>query len=162
MQSLDTFVSGKQGNMKAQTKHLTSFVLNPKFILLTLAFLNVLAVPARYGRVCFYNWSDALGFAFLILVAALALWLSKWWSYVIGLVLTAPMLYTFGYEILKVHGVLPLTSEEKERYVTSEIWREIVWNHPEEFIAIVLAAIILCFSCSSLLRYVFSRRPALP
>jgi hypothetical protein len=139
------------------------FILQPKFILLSLASLNFLAVPGRFGGLCFYNWKDALGFAFVLLIAAFALWLSKWWSYIIAATLATPIVYNFGYAVLKVHRFLPLSPEEEERWPSPADWREIFfWNHPEELMQIVLAGIILCYSLFCLWRYIFRKRSMLP
>jgi hypothetical protein len=44
--------------------------------LCVLAFANLLSIPYRFGRLCFYNWSDAWWYSLLVFAATLAL-LSK-------------------------------------------------------------------------------------
>jgi hypothetical protein len=152
--------------MREHTKQLDSFlnfILKPKFVLLSLTSLNFLAVPGRFGRLCFYNWKGALGFAFVLLIAAFALWLSKWWSYLVAVMLVAPVIYNFGYETLKVHRFLPLTPEEEEMWPSPAVWLDIFfWNHPEELVQIILAGLIFCYAMFCLWRYVFGKRTVLP
>lgn len=119
---------------------------NPKFVLLALALWNFFTVPSRYDGLCFYNWSGALYLAFAILVAALALWLGKWWSYLGAVVSSGQIVYEFTSSTLKIFGVLPVSSDEAEMVGTSEQWLTIMQNHPEEIGQVILAAVIFFYS----------------
>jgi hypothetical protein len=121
---------------------------NPKFILSALALLNLLAVPQRFAGLCFYNWRDTFYLAFTILVAALALWPARWWSYAGALFLTGTLLYDFSYVLLKVFNLIRRDAVEAESYPTPEIWLNIMQQHPEDLLHAALAAAI--FSCAAI------------
>ena len=151
--------------MKAWSKQLERFfraAVRPKSILLCLALLNFLAVPVRFGALCLYNWSGVWYVAFTVLIAALALWIGKWWSYIGAIVITSPVIYGFVYEFLKVFGFLGKSPEEAERWVTPEEWRGFfIENHPEETWQIVLVAVILCYAIICLGIEIFHKRRVL-
>jgi len=134
----------------------------PQFILCGLALCNFVAVPARFGALCFYNWKYQLWFAFLLLVAASALWLKKWWSYLAAVFLSGAMVYGFVYGAFKVFGVIAKSPEEAEMWGTHEDWWGFMANHPEEPLQILLAAVIFGFAMFYLIGLLRRRRPTLP
>jgi len=140
------------------------FRLVPKqqFILCGLALCNLVAVPARFGALCFYNWKYQLWFAFLLLVAASTLWLQKWWGYLAAAFLSGVMVYGFAYGAFKVFDVIAKSPEEAEMWGTREDWWGFMANHPEEPLQILLAAAIFCFAVFYLICLVGRRRPVLP
>ena len=137
-------------------------LIKPQFILCLLAFGNFLAIPARFGAACFYNWKYQLWFAFLLLVAASALWLEKWWGYLAAAFLSGAMVYGFAYGAFKVFDVIAKSPEEAEMWGTREDWWGFMANHPEEPLQIVLAAIIFFFASFYLIGLLRRRRSGLP
>lgn len=123
-------------------------MVNPKLILSVLALLNVLAVPQRFGGLCFYNWRDEFYLACTILVAAVALLTAKWWGYLGALFLSGTLVYNFIYLFLKVFGFIALSPSDPEGILTPEIWLKIARHHPEEWLQVALAAAI--FMCAAI------------
>ena len=116
---------------------LFNLIAKSKFILCCLAFCNLVAVPARFGTACFYNWKYQLWFAFLLLCAASALWLEKWWSYVAAAFLSGAMVYGFAYGAFKVFDVIAKSPEEAELWGTREDWWRFMTNHPDSTLSIL-------------------------
>lgn len=137
-------------------------ITKPKFILCGLALCNLVAVPARFGVACFYNWEYQFWFAFLLLVAASALWLERWWSYTVSAFLSGAMVYGFAYSAFKVFNVIAKSPEEAEMWGTRKDWWDFMANHPEEPLQIILAAVIFCFASFYLIGLIWLRRPVLP
>jgi hypothetical protein len=137
-------------------------IVKPQFILCSLAFCNFVAVPASFGVLCFYNWKYQLWFAFLLLVAASALWLGKWWGYLASAFLSGVMVYGFAYGAFKVFDVIAKSPEEAETRGTREDWWGFMANHPEEPLQIILAAVIFCFAVFYLISLLRRGRPVLP
>lgn len=147
--------------MKANTTFIDWFfqlLIKPKFILCMLALGNFLAIPARFGAACFYNWKYELWFALLLLIAASALWLEKWWSYIGAAFLSGAIVYGFVYGVLKVFDVIARSPAEAEMSGTSGDWLQFMANHPEEPAQIILAAMIFCFASFYLIRLVGSHK----
>ncbi len=124
---------------------------SPKIVLLLLALLNFLAVPARYTHLCFYNWSGEFYNAFWVLVAATCLLLNKRWSYVVAILACCSALYDFCRTSLLVFGFLPLPANTDASELTPEIWWRVMQHHPEEFTHAGLAAVILIVTACYLL-----------
>jgi len=133
-------------------------LIKPQFILFCLALYNLLDVPVRYGATCPYNYQDQLWSAFLLLLAASALWLGKWWGFLGATLLSGNMVYGFVYHALKVFDVLAKTPEEAERLGTPENWVTFMRNYPEMPLQILLAAVIGVFAVVGLARLMFRKR----
>ena len=137
-------------------------IAKPQFTLCGLALCNFVAVPARFGALCFYNWKYQLWFAFLLLVAASALWLEKWWGYSAAAFLSGAMAYVFAYGAFKVFDVIAKSPEEAEMWGTREDWWGFMANHPEEPLQVILAAVIFGFAVFYLIVMLRRGRPVLP
>jgi hypothetical protein len=147
--------------MKADTTFIDWFsqlLIKPKFTLCILALGNFLAIPARFGAACFYNWKYEFWFAFLLLIAASALWLEKWWSYIGAAFLSGVMVYGFVYGTLKVFDVIAKSPADAELWGTPENWLRVMANRPEEPAQIILAALIFCFASFYLIRLIGGRK----
>jgi hypothetical protein len=140
--------------------HVLRSVAQPKFILLALALFNFLAVHNRYGGECAYNLSDAYREFFILFVAALALWVERWWGYLGSAVLSGKAVYSFGYVVLKIFRLLPPGAGEN--WIAPEEWVRIMVNNPFEPFQGILAASIFTSAAISLVRSVFRRRVFLP
>ncbi|HZH30574.1 MAG TPA: hypothetical protein VEY11_07400 [Pyrinomonadaceae bacterium] len=130
------------------TSRFFRIVANPRFILSFLALLNLFSVPQRFNGLCFYNWRNEFYLAFEILVAAVSLLPAKWWSYTGALIISGTVIYDFGYDLLKVFGIIALTPSDPEGFPTPEIWFNVLRQHPEEWLQVALAAAI--FICAAI------------
>ena len=139
------------------------FVLQPRFVLVSLAALHFLAVPGRYHGLCLYNWAGALWSAFVLLIAAFTLWAGRWWGYFIAAALSVSPVYDFSFDALKVHGLLRASPGEESLLPSAAVWREIfIYHHPEELIPVILAAVIFGYSVFCLIRCALRMRHPLP
>jgi hypothetical protein len=140
------------------TNWLFRLLIKPQFILFCFALYNLLDIPVRYGATCLYNYQPFLWFAFLLFLAASALWLGKWWSLLGAAVFTGYTVYGFVYETLKIFNVLPITPEEIETLGTPENWIGFMSNNPDTPLQILLATIIGIFAIVGLARLAFRKR----
>ncbi|MBA2502665.1 MAG: hypothetical protein H0V27_07270 [Pyrinomonadaceae bacterium] len=130
----------------------------PYFVLFVISLYNFLAVPARYGGLCFHNWDQNLGLAFLLLVAASALWFGRWWSCSAAGILSGKMIFDFMGESLKVFGFLSKKATYEDKWLTPENWIGFYKNHPAELMQVFLAAGIFCFAVLYLARLMHTER----
>jgi hypothetical protein len=124
---------------------------SPKIVLLLLALLNFFAVPARYGHLCFYNWSGEFYNAFWVLVAAACLWINKRFAYGVAILACCLALYDFCYTALLYLGFLPLPPNVDASEIRFADWLRVMQHHPEEFTSAILATLVLIIAACYLL-----------
>jgi hypothetical protein len=93
----------------------------------------------------------------VLFLAALALWYSKWWSYLIAVPLSARIAYKLSNHVLGSPLYIDRDAEGMLEYFKMQLE-----YHPEHVIHIVLAAIICCYATVCLLRRMFRRNRAMP
>ena len=140
--------------------HWLRLAARPKSILLALALFNFLAVHNRYGGECAYNLGDAYREFFTLFVAALALWVGRWWGYAVSAFLSGKAVLSFGYVVLKVFRFLP--EGAGENWIAPGEWVRIMVDNPFEPFQGILAAAIFTYAAISLVRCVFRKRTFLP
>lgn len=129
----------------------------PQFVLFCIALYNLFDVPVRYGATCPYNYQDQFYYAFLLLVAASALLVGKWWSYLGAVLFCAYKIYFFVGVALLAFGVIRKSPEDS---LTSEDWIAFMSNNPDEYLQIILAALIAVFAVIGLVQlFLRNRRP---
>ena len=139
--------------------------LKPKAVLFWLALLYFCSIPYRYGYLCLYNWSGYWADATVMMIAAVALWLSKPWSYFMAALLTAPIIYNFAVLVLKIHNYIRMTPAEAEGIPwesVGEWWMIMLTKAPEQLGFIALAGVVFSYAAASLLRMFSHKRHALP
>jgi hypothetical protein len=136
----------------------------PRAILFLIAALFFLSVPYRFGGLCMYNWAHYWWFATEVMLAALALWVSRPWSYLGAMLLSSPVFYDFALRALKMHGVIRLSPAEAEILPWKSAggwWRWLLAERPDELALASLAWLIFIYAAICLVQRVFGRRPVL-
>ena len=148
---------------KQPLRRFLSRLVKPKGILAFLALLYFLLIPKAYAALglCFYNWAGDWYAAFIVLAAALALFVERWWGYTISIFLSGYVASGTIISALKAYRVLPVSPGEAE-WVTPERFWGFFARHAENYVPFTLAALILIHASISLILYVSRRRPILP
>ncbi|HXD30765.1 MAG TPA: hypothetical protein VN643_06600 [Pyrinomonadaceae bacterium] len=123
--------------------HKHTILTSIRWATLALAIFNLLALFARVGSVHFRYWADAFGLALLIIIAAVFVVLDRRWSDLLAVFVTLPMVVWFGYVALGVHGLLPLSANQRLSLADAASWRQLLWNHPEVLLQYAAAFVVL-------------------
>ena len=140
-------------------------LLKPKAILFLIAALFFLSVPYRFGGLCMYNWAHYWWFAAEVMLAALALWVSRPWGYIGAVLLSSPVFYDFALRALKMHGVIRMPPGEADGLPwksAGEWWGWLLTDQPDELALAALAGQIFIYAAICLVRWAFRGRPVLP
>jgi hypothetical protein len=116
------------------------------FFVCSLAFVNLVSVPYRFGRLCFYNWSDAWWDSLLVFVATFALLSKHLINRILAALAVLPGIYDYAIEIMALWGYRPLAQMVAESGMTSETWWRIMRLHLADFATPVLALLIVIYT----------------
>ncbi len=136
--------------------------LNSRLVPVVLASGYLLSVPFGFAGLCFYNWAAEWWAGVTLLVASLGLLLGRWWSNLVAIAASAPVIYRFCYAALKVHRVLPLRPDEEAEWLAPDVWWGFILRSPESYIPLALATFILIYAGVRLGMQVSGRRFMLP
>ena len=142
----------------------TSYItrrISSAILILSIVGLLILVARSRNDDLSDRGYG-LLALGILLVVASALLLLDKWWGYLLASIATAPMFLYFCYVALKVHGVLPSSSQEKHFLRDPASWRQfLIWDKPEVFLHYILCTVVLVFGLIRLFQRVSSKRAAI-
>jgi len=140
------------------TSNITRWI-SSAILVLSIVGLFVVRIPDEDLRDRGYG---LLALAILLVVASALLLVDKWWGYLLASIATAPMFLFFCNAALKVHGVLPSSSEERGFLRDPASWRQfLISDKPEVFLHYILCTVVLAIGLIRLFQSVRWKRAAI-
>jgi hypothetical protein len=148
--------------MKSPFRQKINFLLEPKAIIFGLALFyyvtNYMIEAELFSKIGPLEvfprpWISS---PFKLLLASLALWLSRSWTYFIAMLISGDVIYSHGYQMLATCSFInnqPIISQS----TLSCWWHITVLQSPKLFAQMVIAVLIFSYATVSLLSFIFYR-----